>query len=217
MPPPPHTHTLRSSTVSPLPCRAELSLSALIPAPPACTRQMPERRACNNLEETDPMTHIPEYSERILATVGAALRHLCPSAMLVRCGCTHACVHAVCPQRRHSAETRMRAWPGGGRLRKNASSSPAAPGYLPCYCALLHLAGLAAGLWAWCACMLSSGLKPAVPSCRPCLRLAQGPAQRAQHHPHQVCLQRARQVRPAAGHQAAAARCGHVHDAPKAV
>lgn len=53
---------------------------------PHILMQMPERRACNNLNETDPMTHMPEYSERILGTVGSVVRHLCPNSVLIRCG-----------------------------------------------------------------------------------------------------------------------------------
>lgn len=48
---------------------------------------MPERRACDDLEESDPMAHKPEYSERVLDTVGQLLRRLCPSCLLIRYGC----------------------------------------------------------------------------------------------------------------------------------
>ncbi|KAG2437804.1 hypothetical protein HXX76_005424 [Chlamydomonas incerta] len=45
---------------------------------------VPERRAWRDKDEPDTNKHDPTYSQEVLATSGALLRHLCPDAMIVK-------------------------------------------------------------------------------------------------------------------------------------
>lgn len=45
---------------------------------------IPERRAWRDPAEPDTQRHDPDYSEKVLATSGSLVRHLCPNAVVVR-------------------------------------------------------------------------------------------------------------------------------------